>query len=386
MKILLEDKVAIVGVAQTKYEKEKIDQTYMELTFEVVKKLHNTLGITPDDVGSVITSSNDFNDGRTIANMAVQDGVGSVRKSESRVSGDGAFAYVYAAMRVLSGEYDTVLVVSHSKCSEGDQCLINNSIFDPFYQRHLGLDQISAAGLMSNMYMTKYNITEEQAAKVVVKNRKNALNNPYAHLQKKISVDDVLKSPMLAYPLKELDLPPYSDGAVAMLLANEESAKRFTETPVWLKGYASCTDAYYLGHRNMTDLIGLELAAKEAYKMAGISDPIKDLDVCECSESYSVAELMIYEALGFCEKGAGGKFIESGATQIDGSIPVNPSGGILSSNVAMANGLIRVAEIAEQLMGKADKRQIPGAKTGLAYGMNGICSQGNCVLIFGGDQ
>ena len=379
------DKVAIVGVTQTKYETNKIDQTYMELTFEVVKKLHNQLGITNDDVGSVITGSNDFTDGRTIANMAVQDGVGSVRKSESRVSGDGAFAYVYAAMRVLSQEYDTVLVVSHSKCSEGDQCLINNSIFDPFYQRHLGLDQISSAGLMANMYMSKYGITEEQAAKVVVKNRKNALNNPYAHIKKEVSVDDVLKSPMLAYPLKELDLPPYSDGAVAMLLANEETAKKLTDTPVWLKGYANCTDAYYLGHRNMTDLIALELAAKEAYKMAGISDPIRDIDVAEVSENFSAHELMIYEALGFCGKGEGGKFIDSGETQMGGKIPVNPSGGVLSSNVAMANGLIRVAEIAEQLMGKAGKRQIPNAKIGLAYGMNGICSQGNCVLIFGGD-
>jgi len=379
------DKVAIVGCAQTKYEAEKIDLTISELVFEVVKKLHNDLGITNDDVGCVITGSNDFNDGRTIANMAIQDAVGSVRKAESRVSGDGAFAYVYGAMRILSGEYDTVMVVSHSKCSEGDQFLINNSIFDPFYQRHLGLDQISAAGLMANMYMSKYGVSEEQAAKVVVKNRKNAINNPYSHLQKEVSIDEVLNSPMLAYPLKDLDFPPFSDGAVAMLLTNEESVKKFTDTPVWLKGYASCTDAYYLGHRSMTDLIGLELAAKEAYRNANIKDPVKELDVAEVFEAFSTHELMIYEALGFCEKGEGGKFIDSGETQINGSIPVNPSGGVLSSNVAMANGLIRVAEVALQIMGKAENRQIPDAKIGLAYGMNGICSQGNCVLIFGGE-
>jgi len=379
------DKVAIVGCAQTKYEAEKINLTISEMVFEVVKKLHNDLGITNDDVGCVITGSNDFNDGRTIANMAIQDAVGSVRKAESRVSGDGAFAYVYGAMRILSGEYDTVMVVSHSKCSEGDQFLINNSIFDPFYQRHLGLDQISAAGLMANMYMSKYGVSEEQAAKVVVKNRKNAINNPYSHLQKEVSIDEVLNSPMLAYPLKDLDFPPFSDGAVAMLLTNEESVKKFTDTPVWLKGYASCTDAYYLGHRTMTDLIGLELAAKEAYRNANIKDPVKELDVAEVFEAFSTHELMIYEALGFCEKGEGGKFIDSGETQINGSIPVNPSGGVLSSNVAMANGLIRVAEVALQIMGKAENRQIPDAKIGLAYGMNGICSQGNCVLIFGGE-
>jgi len=359
-------KVAIVGVAQTKYEEDKIDQTYSELVFEVVKKLHNDLGINNDDVGCVITSSNDFNDGRTIANMAIQDAVGSVRKAESRVSGDGAFAFMYGAMRILSESYDTVMVVSHCKCSEVSQYLVNNTIFDPYYQRHLGLDQISSAGLMANMYMNKYGVTEEQAAKVVVKNR----NNPYAHLQEEITIKEVLNSKMMAYPLKELDFPPFSDGAVAMLLAKEDVAKKMTDTPIWFKGYGNCTDAYYLGNRNMTDLIGLELAAK---------------DVCEVSESFSVHELMIYEALGLCEKGEGGKFIESGETEMNGSIPVNPSGGVLSSNPTMANGLIRVAEIALQLQGKADKRQVPNAKTGLAYGMNGICSQGNCVLIFGGE-
>jgi len=384
--MVMDGKVAICGVAQTKYEQEKIDLTIMELVFEVVKKLHNDLNITNDDVGCVITSSNDFNDGRTIANMAIQDAVGSVRKAESRVSGDGAFAYAYGAMRILSGEYDTVLVVSHQKSSEGNQYLINNSIFDPFFQRHLGLDQMSASGLMANMYMTKYGVTEEQAAKVVVKNRKNGVLNPYAHLQKEVSIEDVLNSPMLAYPLKELDFPPFSDGAVAMLLASESKAKELTDTPVWLKGYASCTDTYYLGHRTMTDLVGLEGAAKEAYKMAEVSDPVKELDVAEVYDLFSAHELMSYEALGFCEKGEGGNFIDSGETEIDGSIPVNPSGGVLCSNPTMANGLIRVAEVSLQLMGKAGKNQISDAKLGLANGMNGICSQGNCVLIFGGEN
>jgi len=127
-------KVAIVGVAQTRYEEDKIDQTYSELVFEVVKKLHNDLVINNDDIGCVITGSNDFNDGRTIANLAIQDAVGSVRKAESRVSGDGAFAFMYGAMRILSESYDTVMVVSHCKCSEVNQYLVNKTIFDPYYQ------------------------------------------------------------------------------------------------------------------------------------------------------------------------------------------------------------------------------------------------------------
>jgi acetyl-CoA C-acetyltransferase len=275
------------------------------------------------------------------------------------------------------------MVVSHCKCSEANIYLVNNSIFDPYYQRALGLDQVSAAGIMANMYSKKYKVTEEQAAKVAVKNRRNALNNPYAHLQQAVTVGDVLRSKMVAYPLKELDLPPFSDGAVAMLLTNKEKAKKFTDTPVWLKGHGNCTDAYYLGHRNMTDLIGLELAAKEAYKMAKIKKPTEEIDVAEVYDAFTYHELMSYEALGFCGKGEGGKLIDSGQTEMNGIIPVNPSGGVLSSNPAMANGLIRVAEIALQLMGKAEKRQVKGAKIGLANGMNGICSQGNCVLIFG---
>ncbi len=378
----MDKEVAIVGVAQTKYEAEKIDLPYSELVFEVVKKLHEQLGITKDDVGSIITSSNDFNDGRTIANMAIQDAIGSIGKSESRVSGDGAFAYTYGAMRILSEDYETVMVVSHCKCSEVNQYLVNNSIFDPYYQRALGLDQASAAGLMANMYTHKYGTTQEQAAKVAVKNRKNALNNPLAHLQKAVTVDEVLKSKMIASPLKELDLPPYSDGAVAMLLTNKEKAKQYTDTPVWLKGHGNCTDAYYLGHRNMTDLIGLELAAKEAYRTAGIKNPVKELDVAEVYDAFTYHELMSYEALGFCPKGEGGKIIDSGETEMSGNLPVNPSGGVLSSNPSMANGLVRVAEVALQLMGKAEKRQVKDAKIGLANGMNGICSQGNCVLIF----
>ncbi|MEM2136169.1 MAG: thiolase family protein [Candidatus Jordarchaeaceae archaeon] len=377
----MDKEVAIVGVAQTKYEEEKADLPYSELVFEVVKKLHDELGITKDDVGSIITSSNDFNDGRTIASMAIQDALGAVGKSESRVSGDGAFAYVYGVMRILEGTYDTVMVVSHCKCSESNIYLVNNSIFEPYYQRWLGLDQVSSAGLMANMYSHKYGITQEQAAKVAVKNRKNALNNPYAHLKKAVTVDEVLKSKMMAYPLKELDLPPLSDGAVAMLLTNKEKAKKYTDTPVWFRGHGNCTDAYYLGHRNMTDLIGLELAAREAYKMAGIKNPMKEIDVAEISEAFTYHELMNYEALGLCKKGEGGKLIDSGQTEMSGTLPVNPSGGVLSSNPSMANGLVRVAEIALQLMGKAEKRQVKDAKIGLATGMNGICSQGNCVVI-----
>ncbi|MHA1208929.1 MAG: thiolase family protein [Candidatus Freyarchaeota archaeon] len=167
-----------------------------------------------------------------------------------------------------------------------------------------------------------------------------------------------------------------------MLVTNKEKAREFTDTPVWLVGHANCTDAYYLGHRNMTELIGLELAAKEAYKMAGIKNPIEEIDVAEVYDAFTYHELMSYEALGFCGKGEGGKLIDSGETEMSGTLPVNPSGGVLSSNPAMTNGLVRVAEIALQLMGKAEKRQVPDAETGLANGMNGICSQGNCVLIF----
>lgn len=377
------EKVAIVGMAQTKYEERKRGQSYPELVYEVTSKVLETTGMGIEDIDNIVTASQDFWDGRTISNVAINEAVGAFMKPESKVASDGILAVLYAYIRILSGSYDTASVVSHCKMSEGSRGLIENCMFDPLYQRILGLDDISTSALQAKRYMCKYGITEEQCAKVSVKNHRNAQKNPYAQMPLAISVDDVLKSEMLSDPIRVLDSAPISDGACALILANEEKAKEITDNPVWINGIGSYVDAYYLGDRDLADMASLELAAEKAYRMAGIEDPLKEIDVAEISDNYSYQELMWTEGLGFCKRGGGGKLIDEGITQMEGDLPVNPSGGILSGNPITVAGLIRVAEAALQVRGEAGERQVPNVKTALAHGTSGPCGQGHCVIILG---
>jgi len=375
------DRVGIVGIHQTKYEPRKIFDSYPELVFEVSSQVLAETGLTIEDLGQIITNSTDFWDGRTISNRTVSEACGSVLRSESKVSMDGSFAVFYAAMRILSGCYDSCLLVSHCKMSEGSPHLINNAMFDPLYQRIMGFDELSTCALQANRYMYKYGITEEQCAKVAVKNLKNGNRNPYAHRAMEVTVGQVMGSRMLANPIKELEAYPITDGACAMILAVEDKARKWTSTPVWIAGIASRMDSFYLGDRDLAEVVALELAAQKAYQMAGITNPRKEIDLVELSDYYSYQELLWLEGMGFCQRGAGGKMIDEGLTALDGELPVNPSGGILSGNPITVAGTVRVAEAALQLMGRAGERQVDGVQKALAQGHWGPCGQGQCVVV-----
>jgi acetyl-CoA C-acetyltransferase len=275
------------------------------------------------------------------------------------------------------------MVTAHCKVSEGSPRKIFNQAFDPIYDRLLGMDAISSCALQARAYMNRFGVTEEQCAKVSVKNHSNARNNPYAHVPLDITLEDVMKSPMLAEPIKRLDASPISDGACAIILANEQRARKAARKPIWVRGVAHCTDAYRLGERDLTYSQPLELAAKKAYRMAGISDPLREIDVAEIYDAFSYMELMWYEGLGFCGRGEGGRTIDSGMTQMEGKLPVNPSGGVLSAHSVQVAGLTRIAEAVLQLRGEAGRRQVPGAKVALAHGIGGICAQTHCVWILG---
>jgi acetyl-CoA C-acetyltransferase len=340
-------------------------------------------GIGIDKIDNVISASNDFWDGRTISSMAINDACGSYDKNISCVEGDGTFAAFYGMTRILSGSYNTTLVVAHCKGSESDSAHITNAIFDPIYVRSLGLDAITSSALQARRYMDRYGITEEQCALVSVKNHGNAFNNPYAQLPLKITVEDVKKSRMLADPIKLLDTSPISDGACAIVLARETYAKKMTKQPVWIRGVGYCADAYHLGDRDLAECKALEDAAERAYRMANIRDPRKEIDVVELYDAFSYQELLWTEGLGLCGHGEGGKLVESGATSMEGDIPVNPSGGLLSAHTVTVAGLVRIAEAVLQLCGEANRRQINEAKTALAHGINGPCGQSHCVWVLG---
>ncbi|MDT8273816.1 MAG: thiolase family protein, partial [Desulfomonilia bacterium] len=263
------DRAAIIGVGMTKIEANKVRETFADMAWEAVNKALADAGMTIDDIDNVITTSNDFWDGRTISCMAVGDASGVKYKNVSCVEGDGTFGAFYGLTRVISGSYGTTLVTAHSKGSESISSLITNAAFDPIYDRSLGMDMVSAAALQANAYLHRTKTTAEQMALVSVKNHGNAMLNPLAQLPMKLAVDDVLQSEMIADPLHKLDCSPVSDGCCAIIIANESRAAQYGGTPVWIKGVSFCSDSFFLGDRDLSRTPSLSEAAKKAYQMAG---------------------------------------------------------------------------------------------------------------------
>jgi acetyl-CoA C-acetyltransferase len=262
---------------------------------------------------------------------------------------------------------------------------ITNTSFDPLVERKLGLDAVSSAALQARRYMSKYGLTEEQFALTSVKNHGNAMRNPLAMLPMEISVEDVMNSRMVADPLKVLDCSPLTDGAAAIILATEEAAKKLVDPAkcVWVKGVGHCSDAYRPGDRDLADTRALKDAAKRAYSMAGISDPLAEIDVAEVYDAFSYMEPLWLEGLGICDEGTACKNTADGLFNFDGDLPVNPSGGRLSANPVQVAGLAELAECVLQLRGEAGEHQVDGAKTAMAQGINGMCGQAHCVWVLG---
>ena len=376
------DKIGIIGVAQTRYRRYN-PASHAELAYQVTREALDDAGLTIDDIDNTITVCNDFWDGRTISCMAITEATGSHRVPTTNVEGDGTYGALMGAMRILSGLHKLTLVVAQSKISEGIPAIISNAMFDPVYERALGVDAISSSALQMRRYMSKYGIAEEQCARVSVKNHRNALANPYAHLPLDITVEDVLESRVLADPIKLLDASPISDGACAIIMAEEETARERCSKPIWIKGVGHCADAYHLGDRDLADVDALISASERAYRMAGISDPIKEIDVAEIYDAFSYMELMWMEGLGLCKRGEAGTMIDSGVTELGGAFPINPSGGVLSAHAVQVAGLARIAESVLQLRGEAGARQVDGARIALAHGIEGACGQGHCVFVLG---
>lgn len=381
------EKAAIIGVGQTPQVRNNVKQTFAEMVYDATRMALTDAGITIQDIDNVITVSNDFWDGRTISSMAVQDAAGAYEKNVSTVEGDGTFGAYYALTRILSGSYKNTLVVAHSKGSESDTNMITNGMFEPIFTRPLGLDNITSAALQARSYMQEFGATEEDFAAVSVKNHGNALKNKNAQIAKKITVQDVMASRRIADPLKLYDVSPITDGAAAIVISGESFLKEIAggkAKPVYIKGTAFCSDAYDLGLRDLARSPALVQAAKKAYHMAGIKNPAQDIDLAEIYDAFTYMELMWYEGLGFCGEGKGAAFLKSGATQRNGSLPVNASGGVLSAHAVITAGLIRLIEAALQIRGDAGEHQVSKRiKTALAHGINGPCGQSHCVWVLG---
>jgi len=376
-------RVGIAAVAQTKFEERMRDRHIAELMYDVTRDVMGQTGLKFEEgsIDSTVAAAYDLIHGPSGAYMFLGHVVGAYKREDERVIEDGSMGVYYGAMQVLSGHVDTVLLVSYGKESLIDKNLYEWVGMDQVYQRRVGLDFVSAAGLQAMRYATKYGISPEQLAKVVVKSRKNAGNNPYAMCCDSLTVDDVLRSTMLCDPIRVQEAKPTPvDGACAMIITTEEKIKKLTDKPVWITGMATCYDHHDLGWRELADCESLATAAQKAYKMAGIKDPLKEFDVAEISEHYTYQELLWSEGLGLCGKGEGGKLIDSGKTEMGGELPVNPSGGVLSGLPIGVVGMQRVAECALQLRGDAGARQVDGAKKAVAQGHDGPAGQLQCVI------
>ena len=388
---MMADRVAIVGVAQTRFSPKRADANYAELAYEVIERVLAETGLEIErDIDNAISCSHDIWDGQTISNIGITDVIGSHLRTEEKMAMDGATAVYYGTIGILSGEFDCTLLLAHTKMSQINRIVVNNVAFDPLYSRPLGFDYTSAAALQARRYMHVYGLSEEQSARVVVKNLGNAARNPAAFHGRQVTLDEVLSAPVVADPLRALDIAPDADGAVALILASEEKARALTPTtgsgrgtPAWVLGLGTCYDAHYLGDRDLAECMALERAAQQAYRMAGISDPRREIDLVELGDEFSYQELLWLEGVGLCERGGGGRLTESGVTAIDGELPVNPSGGLLGGVPANVAGLNRVAEAALQVMGRAGSHQVPGVEIAVAQGHSGFCGQHHCVIVLG---
>ncbi|MEM3506276.1 MAG: thiolase domain-containing protein [Candidatus Bathyarchaeia archaeon] len=292
---------------------------------------------------------------------------------ESACSSSGV-ALLNGIVAILSGLYKIVLVggvekMTNKPTSEVTKYLARAADF-PFEQWN-GITFPGLYALMATAHMHEYGTTEEQLAMVAVKNHKHGAMNPKAHMQKEVSLEEVMKSRVIAWPLKLYDCSLISDGASCLILTEPSIAKRFTDTPVHIMGFGCATDTIALFEReSLSSLKSAKIAAQQAYKMAGIEP--KDLDLAEVHDCFTIAEIIAYEDLGLCKPGEGGKLIEEGITELGGKIPVNTSGGLKAKGHPVgATGVAQAYEVWLQLTGQAGKRQVNGAEIGLTHNIGG---------------
>ena len=367
--------VAIVATGQTDHRSKRPDVNIVEMINEAVRRCLADADMSMDQIDAIVIGNMEHFEGVFFTEMWSVDGAGSFLKHGMKITTGGTTGSSLAQAgyyHVASGLFDTVMTIGWEKQSEGETTAGLIFQADPLWERATMSGAIGSFAGSATAYMHKYGITEEQAAKVAVKNRGNAKNNPHAHLKMDLTVEQVLRSKMLAYPIKILDMCPTSDGACAMIFASEQMARKVCPDPAWVIAAVTRHDQPFGGDLEMVmNLRTLRAAAEEAYRIAGIKDPLRDFDVAELYEPCTFAELSWYEAAGFCGPGEGGKLMDSGTTQMDGDLPVNPSGGVLSTNCIGATAMIRVAEAAIQIMGKAGKRQVPHVNRAIATGFGG---------------
>lgn len=381
-------KVAIVGAGITKFVR-RAQETGKELSWQASKMALDSCGLTLDDVDMVtLGTAPDAFDGVHMKGEYLADGAGAFRKPYLRNyvgGGTGVFSPIHGWFHVASGMADICLVVAEEKmssCHPHPQGAFL-TIFDHTTEQPLKPTLIWIFALEMNRYMETYGISKADIARVSVKNKGNALDHPSAQVAEKITVEDVLNSETLCWPVNRLDISPASDGAAAVVLASERVARRLTDKPVWIDGVGMAIDTAYWATRDLSYPRYVETAARMAYDMAGIKEPSKEIHIAEPYDPFDYKELHHMEGLLLCPRGEAPRLTAEGYTARTGNLPICPSGGALGvGNPIAATGLMKVIEIFLQLRGEAGKRQVPGKPTcGLAQAWGDLMQMGTVIVM-----
>jgi acetyl-CoA C-acetyltransferase len=379
--------VGIIGSGQTKHGR-RYDVTYPDLVREAVTAALENTGIDLKDIdGVVFGTMPSMMEGVAFTHLYFADALGAVGKPMMKTETCGTTGMSLAQTGyywVASGMADVVLVVGSEKMYEGDSQATMSTVMEPFYLRPFLTGAPGIFSMQGQQWTARYNIPEERireaAAKISVDHHQDALLNPYAHIQVELTMDDVKNARVITYPVRFWDVCPNSDGACAAVFASAEKAKKMCKKPAWVKGVGFAGDEYWYGDSDKVAWECAKEAARQAYDMAGITDPRKELDLAEIYNPFTFVELIHYECFGFCQPGMACEETLKGTFARGGELPCDPSGGVLCTNPIGATALIRVAEAALQVSGQAGERQIDGAKLALAHGLGGV-SQFNGVMI-----
>ncbi len=378
--------VAIVGVGQSNFSR-KCGVSIRELCFDAFKEAMEDLDITTKDIDASITcSAPEYDRQRTPSGLISEYLELTPRPAfyvESVCSSSTTGLRVAWAM-IKSGLHKVVAVIGFQKMSELTSREAAERMgrgADILWESPFGITMPSGYAMFARAHMAKYGTTEEQLAKVRVKNASYGAKNPKATYQKELSLEEVLASDVVTSPLKRFDCCANADGSSCIIVARGDIARRVAKIPIWIAGMGAATDTMTMsGRKSLTGLACAQDAARQAYEMAGVK-PL-DIDVAEVHDCFTISEILAYEDLGFAKPGQGVRLIEEKQTYHDGKIPVNVDGGLLSKGHPIgATGGSQVRTIVRQLRGEAEEAQVKNAEIGLVHNIGGVGQYGNVVIL-----
>jgi acetyl-CoA C-acetyltransferase len=374
------NRVAIVGIGQTRHQNTRLDVTLPEMINEAVRAALADAELSLKDIEAVFTSSMETFEGIYLPDHGGAAEIGTYMKPGFKVGTggtSGASVVVEGFSMVSGGLYDLALVIGFEKQDCGETTAAITAAATPIWGKGAVTGAIGEFAKQALSYLETSGAKEEHAAMVRLKADRGACLNEYAHLKLGLKgIDEVLQSGYLVWPLRMLDFCPQSSGACALIFAEEKKAKKISKKPVWIADvevvHQEPFRAGTFGDPTGKETYTQHVACERLYKRNGITNPRKDIDMAEIYEPSNWEEMSLYEHFHLCEKNQGWKLVEQGVTEIEGDFPVNPSGGVIATNPIGATPTIRVAEAALQIRGDAGGHQVPkDIKTALATALGG---------------